>query len=66
MQVAPSMILPACPHCIMHAWTDAGVLCGVVPAAQTLDRDKFQSAEEASAFGVIDEVIEQRPLPPPT
>ena len=54
------MILPAINLRI------ANILLGPLPAAQTLDRDKFQSAEEASAFGVIDEVIEQRPLPPPS
>ena len=28
-----------------------------------MDRDKFLSAEEAKAFGLIDEVIEKRPMP---
>jgi ATP-dependent protease ClpP protease subunit len=32
-------------------------------AEQTLDRDRFQSAEEAKEFGLIDEVIEKRPEP---
>ena len=41
-------------------------MCCNCYAAQTLDRDRFQSAEEASEFGIIDEVIAQRPLPPPT
>ena len=30
---------------------------------QAMDRDKFLSAEEAKAFGLIDEVIEKRPMP---
>ena len=28
---------------------------------KTLDRDRFQSADEARDFGLIDEVIERRP-----
>jgi ATP-dependent Clp protease protease subunit len=28
-----------------------------------LDRDSYMSAEEAKAFGIVDEVVEQRPLP---
>jgi ATP-dependent Clp protease protease subunit len=31
--------------------------------AKTLDRDTFQSAQEAKAFGLIDDVIERRPKP---
>lgn len=30
-------------------------------AEETLDRDRFQSADEAREFGLIDEVIEKRP-----
>ena len=35
-------------------------------AEKTLDRDRYQSPEEAMAFGLVDEVIERRPEPPPT
>eukprot|EP00891_Asterochloris_glomerata_P002988 jgi/Astpho2/2988/fgenesh1_pm.00051_%23_8_t len=31
----------------------------------TLERDTFKSAEEARDFGLIDDVIEKRPVPPP-
>ncbi len=34
-------------------------------AEKTLDRDRYQSPEEAMAFGLVDEVIERRPEPPP-
>lgn len=30
---------------------------------KTLERDKFMSAEEAKEFGIIDEVVEKRPVP---
>ncbi len=30
---------------------------------RAMERDKFLSAEEAKAFGLIDEVAEKRPLP---
>ena len=30
---------------------------------QSMERDKFMSAEEAKAFGLIDEVMEKRPTP---
>jgi ATP-dependent Clp protease protease subunit len=30
---------------------------------KTLDRDKFMTAQEAKAFGIIDDVIAKRPLP---
>ena len=30
---------------------------------RAMERDKFLSAEEAKAFGLIDEVVEKRPLP---
>ncbi|CAL5221399.1 g3583 [Coccomyxa viridis] len=33
---------------------------------KTLDRDRYQAPEEALAFGLIDEVIERRPEPPPS
>ena len=33
----------------------------VIEAA--VERDKFMSAEEAAAFGIVDEVVEQRPFP---
>ena len=38
-----------------------------MPAAAeaTLERDTFKSAEEAREFGLIDDVIEKRPVPPP-
>ena len=29
-----------------------------------LERDTYMSAEEAQAFGLVDQVVEQRPLPP--
>ena len=29
-----------------------------------LERDTYMSAEEARDFGLIDQVVEQRPLPP--
>ena len=35
-------------------------------AEKTLDRDRYQAPEEALAFGLIDEVIERRPEPPPS
>lgn len=34
-------------------------------AETTLDRDRYQAPEEALAFGLIDQVIERRPEPPP-
>jgi len=34
-------------------------------AEQLLDRDTFKSADEAREFGLLDEVIAQRPAPPP-
>ena len=30
---------------------------------RAMDRDKFMSADEAKAFGIIDEVFEKRPTP---
>ncbi|WP_144186693.1 ATP-dependent Clp endopeptidase proteolytic subunit ClpP [Elioraea rosea] len=30
---------------------------------QTLERDRFMSAEEAKEFGIVDQVVESRPLP---
>jgi len=30
---------------------------------QTLERDRFMSAEEAKAFGIVDQVVENRPVP---
>ena len=36
-----------------------------IRAEQLLDRDTFKSADEARDFGLLDEVIEQRPAPPP-
>ena len=38
-----------------------------LPAAAeaTLERDTFKSAEEARKFGLIDNVIEKRPVPLP-
>lgn len=35
-------------------------------AEKTLDRDRYQAPEEALAFGLIDQVIERRPEPPPS
>lgn len=32
------------------------------PAELSMDRDKFMSPEEAKEFGLIDEVIEHRPV----
>jgi ATP-dependent Clp protease protease subunit len=29
-----------------------------------LERDTYMSAEEAQAFGLVDQVVEQRPAPP--
>jgi ATP-dependent Clp protease protease subunit len=29
-----------------------------------LERDTYMSAEEAQAFGLVDQVVEQRPVPP--
>ena len=29
----------------------------------TLERDRFMSAEEAKAFGLVDQVVENRPVP---
>jgi ATP-dependent Clp protease protease subunit len=29
----------------------------------TMDRDSFFEAEEAKAFGIVDEVYEKRPMP---
>jgi ATP-dependent Clp protease protease subunit len=29
-----------------------------------LERDSYMSAEEARVFGIVDEVVENRPLPP--
>ena len=39
----------------------------MLPAAAeaTLERDTFKSATEAREFGLIDDVIEKRPVPPP-
>ena len=34
-------------------------------AEKTLDRDRYQSPEEAMAFGLVDEIVERRPEPPP-
>lgn len=34
-------------------------------AAETLERDTFKSASEARDFGLIDEVIDKRPLDQP-
>jgi ATP-dependent protease ClpP protease subunit len=34
-------------------------------AEELLDRDHFKSADEAREFGLLDEVIAQRPAPPP-
>lgn len=34
-------------------------------AADTLERDSFKSAEEAREFGLIDEVMEKRPIEAP-
>ena len=34
-------------------------------AAETLERDTFKSASEAQQFGLIDEVIEKRPVDQP-
>ena len=33
-------------------------------AEREMDRDNFKSADEAVTFGLIDEVISKRPLPP--
>ena len=30
---------------------------------RTLERDRFMSGEEAKAFGIVDQVVENRPLP---
>ncbi len=30
----------------------------------SMERDKFMSAEDAQAFGLVDKVVEQRPVPP--
>ena len=34
-------------------------------AGETLERDSFKSAEEARDFGLIDEVMEKRPIEAP-
>ena len=36
-----------------------------VVAGETLERDNFKSAEEARDFGLIDEVMEKRPVEAP-
>ncbi len=36
----------------------------VLGAEELLDRDHFKSADEAKDFGLLDEVIAQRPAPP--
>ena len=36
-----------------------------VNAAKTLERDTFKSASEAQQFGLIDEVLEKRPIDHP-
>ena len=35
--------------------------CLGLPAEEVLERDFFMSAPEAHAFGIVDEVIQQRP-----
>lgn len=33
-----------------------------MPAESTLDRDYFMAPDEAKSFGIIDEIIKQRPI----
>ena len=54
-----------------NAHTPAGCLLApanklLAAAEATLERDTFKSAEEAREFGLIDNVIEKRPVPPPS
>ena len=42
---------------VRHTGQDIGVI------EEAMDRDKFLSPEEAKAFGLIDEVVESRPVP---
>ena len=54
-------------------WQDERALClssltplaAASPAEERLERDYFMSAEEALGFGIIDEVIQQRPQATP-
>ena len=43
-----------------HTGQDVGVI------EKTLDRDKYMTADEAKAFGLVDQVLEKRPAPAAT
>lgn len=37
-------------------------VCALLAPGETLERDTFFSADEAKAFGLIDEVVTRRPV----
>lgn len=47
-------------HLLLHL-----ICIAIVLAGETLERDTFKSAEEARDFGLIDEVMEKRPVEAP-